>query len=148
MGPAPSSVTAVVNADGTVNLLEGSADIGGTRASAAMMLAETIGVAAEDINPQVVDTDSIGYTSGTGGSSVTHKIGVTTHQLGLELRKKMSEQLADYWEMDAYDISWQNGQFRSNGHSIFYHRNPPNSCPTCYEALTASVTMNTEGAGP
>ena len=70
-----------------------------------MMLAETIGVAAEDINPQVVDTDSIGYTGGTGGSSVTHKIGVTTHQLGLELRKKVSQQLADYWEMDASDIS-------------------------------------------
>ena len=146
-GAGPSSVTAVVNADGTVNLLEGSADIGGTRASAAMMLAETIGVAAEDINPQVVDTDSIGYTSGTGGSSVTHKIGVTTHQLGLELRKKMSDQLADYWEMDASDISWQNGQFRGNGHSIGF-KEAAQQLSSGYEALTASVTMSTEGAGP
>ena len=146
-GAGPSSVTAVVNADGTVNLLEGSADIGGTRASAAMMLAETIGVAAEDINPQVVDTDSIGYTGGTGGSSVTHKIGVTTHQLGLELRRKMSEQLADFWEMDISDISWQNGQFSGNGHSLGF-KEAAQELSSGYEALTASVTMNTEGAGP
>ena len=124
-GAGPSSVTAVVNADGTVNLLEGSADIGGTRASAAMMLAETIGLAAEDINPQVVDTDSIGYTGGTGGSSVTHKIGVTTHQLGLELRRKMSEQLADYWEMDISDITWQNNQFSGNGHNLGFKGSRP-----------------------
>ncbi len=146
-GAGPSSVTAVVNADGTVNLLEGSADIGGTRASAAMMLAETIGVAAEDINPQVVDTDSIGYTSGTGGSSVTHKIGVTTHQLGLELRRKMSEQLADYWEMNISDITWQNNQFNGNGYSLGF-KAAAQELSSGYEALTASVTMNTEGAGP
>ena len=146
-GAGPSSVTAIVNADGTVNLMEGSADIGGTRASAAMMLAETIGVAAEDINPQVVDTDSIGYTGGTGGSSVTHKIGVTTHQLGLELRKKVSQQLADYWEMDASDIAFQNGQFRGNGHSIGF-KEAAQQLSSGYEALTASVTMNTGGAGP
>ena len=146
-GAGPSSVTAVVNADGTVNLLEGSADIGGTRASAAMMLAETIGLAAEDINPQVVDTDSIGYTGGTGGSSVTHKIGVTTHQLGLELRRKMSEQLADFWEMDISDITWQNGQFSGNGHSLGF-KEAAQELSSGYEALTASVTMNTEGAGP
>jgi len=146
-GAGPSSVTAVVNADGTVNLLEGSADIGGTRASAAMMLAETIGLAAEDINPQVVDTDSIGYTGGTGGSSVTHKIGVTTHQLGLELRRKMSEQLADYWEMDISDITWQNGQFSGNGHRLGF-KEAAQELSSGYEALTASVTMNTEGAGP
>ncbi|MYH61982.1 MAG: xanthine dehydrogenase family protein molybdopterin-binding subunit [Caldilineaceae bacterium SB0675_bin_29] len=146
-GAGPSSVTAVVNADGTVNLLEGSADIGGTRASAAMMLAETIGLAAEDINPQVVDTDSIGYTGGTGGSSVTHKIGVTTHQLGLELRRKMSEQLADYWEMDISDITWQNNQFSGNGHNLGF-KEAAQELSSGYEALTASVTMNTEGAGP
>ncbi len=146
-GAGPSSVTAVVNGDGTVNLIEGSADIGGTRASAAMMLAETIGVAAEDINPQVVDTDSIGYTGGTGGSSVTHKIGVTTHQLGLELRKKISHQLADFWEMDVADVSYQDGKFRGNGHSIGF-KEAAQQLSSGYEALTASVTMNTEGAGP
>lgn len=146
-GAGPSSVTAVVNADGTVNLLEGSTDIGGTRAAAAMMLAETIGLAAEDIHPQVVDTDSIGYTSGTGGSSVTHKIGVTTHQLGLTLREKMRHQLADFWEMDMAAIAYQDGLFHGNGHSIGF-KEAAQQLANSYEALTASVTMKTEGAGP
>src|SRR5690606_16396948 len=44
-----SSAAASVNADGTVNLIEGSTDIGGSRASIAMQLAETLGIAAEDV---------------------------------------------------------------------------------------------------
>ncbi len=63
-----SSCTAHVNADGTVTLLEGSTDIGGTRTSVAMQLAETLGLTANDVIPRVVDTDSVGYTDVTGGS--------------------------------------------------------------------------------
>ena len=146
-GAGPSSVAANVNPDGTVNLIEGSTDIGGSRASAAMMLAETLGIAAEDVHPQVVDTDSIGYTGGTGGSSVTHKIGVTTHQLGLALRAKMTEQLAGFWEVDVDSIAFADGVFSSNGHSLGFQEaarklsasNPPPS---------AFVSMRTTGAGP
>ncbi|MBI3957790.1 MAG: xanthine dehydrogenase family protein molybdopterin-binding subunit, partial [Chloroflexi bacterium] len=146
-GAGPSSVAANVNPDGTVNLIEGSTDIGGSRASASMMLAETLGISAEAVHPQVVDTDSIGYTGGTGGSSVTHKIGVTTHQLGLALRAKMTEQLAGLWEVNADTISFADGVFSSNGHSLGFQEaaqkladsNPPPS---------AFVSMRTTGAGP
>ena len=64
-----SSVTAAVNPDGVVSLVEGSTDIGGSRTSIAMQLAEVLGIAAEDVKPTVVDTDSVGLTSGTGGRS-------------------------------------------------------------------------------
>ena len=40
----PSSCTISVNADGTVNLVEGSTDIGGTRTSIAMQAAEVLGI--------------------------------------------------------------------------------------------------------
>ena len=140
-------MAANVNPDGTVNLIEGSTDIGGSRASAAMMLAETLGIAAEDVHPQVVDTDSIGYTGGTGGSSVTHKIGITIHQLGLDLRAKMAEQLAGLWAVDKESIAFDAGVFSSNGHSLGFKEaaqkladsNPPPS---------AFVSMRTGGAGP
>ncbi|MBX3050451.1 MAG: xanthine dehydrogenase family protein molybdopterin-binding subunit [Caldilineaceae bacterium] len=146
-GAGPSSVSANVNPDGTVNLVEGSTDIGGTRTSAAMMLAETLGIPAEDVHPQIVDTDSIGYTGGTGGSSVTHKIGITTHQLGLDLRAKMAEQLAGFWEVDVNSISFDSGVFSANGHRLGFQEaaqklagsNPPPS---------AFVSMRTTGAGP
>ncbi|HXF62265.1 MAG TPA: xanthine dehydrogenase family protein molybdopterin-binding subunit, partial [Caldilineaceae bacterium] len=119
-GGGPSSVTANINPDGTVNLIEGSTDIGGTRASAAMMLAETLGIAAEDVNPRVVDTDTVGYTGGTGGSSVTFKIGWSTYQLGLALREKVQAQLADYWGVDASQITFEKGVFSSNGNRMTF----------------------------
>ncbi|MDP6039948.1 MAG: xanthine dehydrogenase family protein molybdopterin-binding subunit, partial [Candidatus Latescibacteria bacterium] len=49
-----SSAAASVNTDGIVSLVEGSTDIGGTRTSIAMQLAEALGIAAEDVKPQVV----------------------------------------------------------------------------------------------
>src|SRR6185436_8208375 len=48
-----SSASASVNADGTVSLVEGSTDIGGTRTSLAMPLAEALGIRAEDVRPVV-----------------------------------------------------------------------------------------------
>jgi CO/xanthine dehydrogenase Mo-binding subunit len=51
-GSNESSVTVILNNDGRVSLVEGSTDIGGSRAAAAMMLAETLGIAAEDVEPE------------------------------------------------------------------------------------------------
>ena len=46
-----SACSISVNYDGTINLLTGSTDIGGTRASLAMQAAEVLGIPAEDVNP-------------------------------------------------------------------------------------------------
>ena len=50
-----SSAFAQVNNDGTVSLVLGSVDIGGTRASLAMQMAETLGIEMEDVKPHVTD---------------------------------------------------------------------------------------------
>ncbi|MEK7407221.1 MAG: xanthine dehydrogenase family protein molybdopterin-binding subunit, partial [Acidobacteriota bacterium] len=54
-----SSCAINVNADGTVNLIEGSSDLSGSRTSIAMQAAEVLGIHAEDVLPAVVDTDSV-----------------------------------------------------------------------------------------
>ena len=146
-GAGHSSVAATVNPDGTVNLIEGSADIGGTRTSAAMMLAETLGIAAEDITPNVVDTTKVGMTSGTGGSSVTYKLGVTTYNLGLALRAKVTEQLADYWGVPAEEIIFDGQAFSNNGHRLSF-KEAAQQLAHDYGAISASVSMNPKGAGP
>src|SRR5204862_962133 len=74
-----SSCTASVNSDGTVSLVEGSTDIGGTRTSIAMQLAEALGIKAEEVKPTVGDTDMIGYTDVTGGSRVTFATGYAAY---------------------------------------------------------------------
>ena len=71
-----SAVNIAVNADGTITLIEGSTDIGGSRASISMQAAEVLGIAAESVRPTVVDTDSVGYTAVTGGSRTTYATGL------------------------------------------------------------------------
>ena len=46
-----SCATMNVNSDGTVSLVTGSVDIGGTRAAVAMQAAEALGLAATDVHP-------------------------------------------------------------------------------------------------
>lgn len=113
-----SSASATVNPDGTVCLMEGSTDIGGSRASLAMQLAETLGLAAEDIIPQVGNTDSVGYTDVTGGSRVTFATGMACHECGLDIIRQMSERAALLWECPVDQVSFDQGVFRANGNSI------------------------------
>jgi xanthine dehydrogenase molybdenum-binding subunit len=104
-----SSVTASVNPDGTVNLIEGSTDIGGTRASLAMQLAETLGIPYESVKPQVVDTDSVGYNDVTGGSRVTFASGWAAYEAGMEIRRQMIERAAKIWEVEAAQVTYADG---------------------------------------
>lgn len=67
-GGTGSSATINVNSNGTVNLITGSVDLSGSRVSIAMQVAETLGIRADDVSPSVVDTDSVGWTGGSGGS--------------------------------------------------------------------------------
>jgi xanthine dehydrogenase molybdenum-binding subunit len=113
-----SSVTANVNADGTVTLIEGSTDIGGTRTSIAMQLAETLGITAEDVIPQVVDTDSVGFTDVTGGSRTTFATGLAAHEAALDIQKQMVEQAAQIWECSQDEITVVNGVYQGNGKSL------------------------------
>ena len=112
-----SSCTANVHSDGTVTLVEGSTDIGGTRTSIAMQLAETLGIAVEDVNPQVGDTDSVGYTDVTGGSRVTFATGLAAHEAGLDIQKQMKQRAADLWDVDPGTVQVKDGTFFANGQS-------------------------------
>jgi CO/xanthine dehydrogenase Mo-binding subunit len=93
-----STVVINVNADGTVSLVEGSTDIGGTRASIAMQAAETLGVPYEDVRPTVVGTDGIGFTDVTGGSRTTFATGYAAHEAALDVLRQMKERLARRWD--------------------------------------------------
>jgi CO/xanthine dehydrogenase Mo-binding subunit len=71
-----SSATVQVNEDGTVVVATGSPDIGGSRASMAIMAAETFGIDYANVRAIVADTASVGYTHVTGGSRVTLATGL------------------------------------------------------------------------
>src|SRR5579862_6894519 len=75
-----SSAAVHINEDGTAVVVSGNPDIGGSRASLAMMAAEVLGVPIERVRPVVADTASIGYTFLTGGSRVTYASGMAVVQ--------------------------------------------------------------------
>ena len=108
-GGGPASAAASVNPDGTVSLVEGSPDIGGTRVVAAMHLAEVLGIAAEDVKPTVGDTDSVGWTSMTGGSGVAFKTGWACYEAAQDVKRQMIERAARIWDVPADDVEYSDG---------------------------------------
>jgi xanthine dehydrogenase molybdenum-binding subunit len=108
-GTGPASATASVNPDGTVSLVEGSVDIGGSRASAAMHVAEVLGLAYEAVKPTVGDTDAVGFTSTTGGSGATFKTGWACYQAAEDVKRQMIERAAKVWEVDPPDVEYAHG---------------------------------------
>ena len=116
-GTGPASAVASVNPDGTVSLVEGSPDIGGSRAAMAMHIAEVLGIAAEEVKPSIADTDSIGYSSGAGGSGVTFKMGTAVYQAAEDIKRQMVERAAKIWEVAADDVEYAKGLLRHKADS-------------------------------
>lgn len=115
-----SSASANVNPDGTVTLIEGSTDIGGTRTSVAMQLAETLGIRAEEVLPQVANTDSVGYTDVTGGSRVTFATGLAAYEVGRDIEQQMRQRAAMLWECEPADVQVADGVYSRNGKSLTF----------------------------
>jgi CO/xanthine dehydrogenase Mo-binding subunit len=107
-----SSLHAAVNGDGTVSLVEGSTDIGGTRATIAMQLAETLGIPYESVKPSVADTDSVGHNGTTGGSRVTFATGLAAYECALDIRRQLVARAARIWEVAEAEIEYEQGELR------------------------------------
>jgi CO/xanthine dehydrogenase Mo-binding subunit len=95
-----SSCSISVNSDGTISLVEGSPDIGGTRTSIAMQAAEVLGIPVEDVRPSVGDTDSVGFTSVTGGSRTTFATGLAAYEAAQDIKRQLTERAARIWEAE------------------------------------------------
>ena len=99
-----SSVLARLDPDGSVTLLHGSVDIGGTRTSLAMQLAETLGITVDDVRSIVLDTDAISYNDVTGGSRTTNVSGHAAHMAGQDLQRQVRQKLAELWGVSPEDV--------------------------------------------
>ena len=108
-----SSCTLSVNDDGTVNLVEGSTDIGGTRTSVAMQAAEALGIRAEDVLPTVADTDTVGFTWGTGGSRTTFATGWAAYVAAHDVKRQLIERAAEIWDREPDSLEMVKDVLRS-----------------------------------
>ena len=108
-GGGESSATVHVNEDGTVVVATGSPDIGGSRASMAIMAAETLGIDYDQVRPIVADTASIGYTHVTGGSRVTFATGMAVVDTTKKIIQELCVRAAKMWDVDPEGVVWEDG---------------------------------------
>ena len=143
-----SSVNITVNPDGTVNLIEGSVDIGGSRASIAQQAAETLGIAYEDIKPQVVDTDSIGYTMVTGGSRTTFATGWAAILAAEDVKSQLVARAASLWDVPAADVEYDGGVIRHKSEELsFTFRELARQLYTTGGGITGTASLDPAGEG-
>ncbi len=104
-----SSATVSVNDDGSAVVRTGNPDIGGSRASMALMCAEELGIDVTRVRPIVGDTDSVGYCDGTGGSRVTYATGMAVIEATRQVVDHLRARAATIWNIELDAVEWQDG---------------------------------------
>ena len=127
-----SSATVNIHADGTASVVTGSPDIGGSRASMAMITAEVLGLAVTDVRPITADTDSIGHTDVTGGSRVTFATGMAVYEAAKDAERQLIERAAKVWEKKPDEVEFRDGKLHAKGNGV-----PPDVDQTARAALPA-----------
>jgi CO/xanthine dehydrogenase Mo-binding subunit len=147
-----SSAACHVNEDGTVTVVEGNPDIGGSRASMAMMAAEVLGIPYDKVRPVVADTASIGFSFLTGGSRVTFATGMAVTQAAEKVVVELKKRAAAIWDISPDAIDWKEGKAYPAG------PNAGSFEPLSLQEIalksgrtggpvSAEVTINAQGAG-
>ena len=111
-GAGDSGANVAVNADGTVTIATGSPDIGGSRASMAIMAAETLGIDYDRIQSSVVDTETVPFCHVTGGSRVTYATGLAVINACEQIIDDLRARAALMWDVDVDAVVWEDGHVK------------------------------------
>ena len=105
-----SSASVQVNQDGSITVIEGNPDVGGSRASMALMAAEELGIPYEQVRVLVADTDSVGVNDVTGGSRVTYATGMAVVEAAQKVKQDLCQRAAKIWKVDPEQVEWKQGE--------------------------------------
>jgi len=148
-----SSAACHIGEDGTVTLISGSPDIGGSRASLALMAAAGLGIDYHKIRPIVADTASIGFNFLTGGSRVTFATGMAVVQAVRDAIDEMRARAAKLWEVDVEAVIWEDGCAKPAGSNVGDF-DPMTLAEIAASAgktggpINGHAQLNAQGAGP
>ncbi|HJY79665.1 MAG TPA: xanthine dehydrogenase family protein molybdopterin-binding subunit [Candidatus Binatia bacterium] len=145
-----SSATVNINTDGTANVVTGSTDIGGTRASCAMIAAEVLGLKAEEVHPVVADTESIGHTDMTGGSRVTFATGYAVYEAAQDAVSQLKQRAATLWKAKPEEVAYQDGVLSrtTNGNESMTLKELAGRLPRAGGPVAGRASVNPRGVGP
>jgi len=147
-----STATVHINEDGSVTVATGSPDIGGSRASMGMMVAEVLGVDISRVRATVADTASIGFTHLTGGSRVTFATGMAATQAAERVVDDLKKRAAQIWEIPVDAVEWRDGKAYPAGSNAGAFE-PLDLAAIALKAartggpINAEVSVNAQGAG-
>jgi CO/xanthine dehydrogenase Mo-binding subunit len=147
-----SSAAVHVNEDGTATVVEGNPDIGGSRASMAMMAAEVLGLPYEQVRPVVADTSSIGFSFLTGGSRVTFATGMAVTQAAEKVVVDLKKRAAMIWDISPEAVDWKDGKAYPAGPNAGSFE-PLSLQEIALKSgrtggpISAEITINAQGAG-
>ncbi len=148
-----SSAEVHVAESGMVQIVEGSPDIGGSRASMAIMAAETLQIPYERIRVRVGDTDSTGFCNTTGGSRTTFATGMAVINACEDIVVQLKQRAALTWGIDADQVDWVDGEARPMpGVNIDVDPLPlaklARGFPKTGGPISARASLNAQGPGP
>ncbi len=137
--------------DGSVALVVGTPDIGGSRASLSMMAAEELGISLEHIRPMIGDTSSLGFNFLTGGSRVTFSSGMAVVEAARDVIAQLRERAAKIWEVPVEEVEWSEGQARFTGSGEAKSLSLAELAATAGKTggpIIGNAAINATGAGP
>ncbi len=148
-----SSAEVHVAESGMINVVEGNPDIGGSRASMALMAAETLQVPYDRIRVRVGDTDSTGFSNTTGGSRTTFATGMAVIQACEDVVEQLKARAAITWGVEADQVEWVDGEARPLP-GVNEEIEPlklariARSFPRTGGPISARASLNAQGPGP
>ena len=148
-----SSATVNLNEDGSATVITGSPDIGGSRASMALMAAEELGLDVHHITPIVADTESVGFTDITEGSRATFATGMAVVNACRDLIEQMKARAAVMRGVAVDQVAWIDGAAviegpPSEGAEPLSIKEITGAAKMTGGPLTATASLNAAGAGP
>ncbi len=114
-GLQPASAIVCLNADGTVNVTVGSADISGTNTSFQQITAEVLNVPLDMVNVETGDTKTAPYAGMSAGSKTVYTVGRAVKKAAEDLRQQMFELAMKRLEVEPEDMEVANCQVQVKG---------------------------------
>src|SRR4051812_168613 len=105
-------VSLTVNEDGTVSLMAGTPDIGGLRASLAMVAADELGVEYEKVRPIIGDTGSLGFNFLTGGSRSAFSGSMAIVEAAKQIKTELCARAAKLWDLKPDQVQYTGGEVK------------------------------------
>jgi CO/xanthine dehydrogenase Mo-binding subunit len=114
-GIEPATAVCRLEPDGKFTIVLGSVDLNGTNTTFAQIVAEELGLDANDLRVVTAPTDSAPFAGGTGGSKITYTVGAAVKKAADDAKQQILSIAADHLEVSPDDLELSGGNITVKG---------------------------------